>query len=87
MFRVALAQAMRRRARGLAVVLAIVMASVSFALLTSAVATSRLDVQGTVEEKILALQRRKLALVSELIATDEAVIKHLTREDIEELLG
>ena len=50
MFRVALAQAMRRRARGLAVVLAIVMASVSFALLTSAVATSRLDVQGTVEE-------------------------------------
>ncbi|MBD2723384.1 DEAD/DEAH box helicase [Hymenobacter armeniacus] len=43
--------------------------------------------QGTVEEKILALQRRKLALVSELIATDEAVIKHLTRADIEELLG
>jgi hypothetical protein len=43
--------------------------------------------QGTVEEKILALQRRKLALVSELIATDEAVIKSLTREDIEELLG
>ena len=43
--------------------------------------------QDTVEEKILALQRRKLALVSELIATDEAVMKHLTREDIEELLG
>ena len=33
-----------------------------------------------------ALSRRKLALVRELIATDEAVMKHLTREDIEELL-
>ncbi|MFD1467463.1 SNF2-related protein [Hymenobacter caeli] len=43
--------------------------------------------QHTVEEKILALQQRKLNLVSELIATDEAVIKTLTRADIEELLG
>ena len=49
--------------------------------------TYKFITQGTVEEKILALQRRKLALVSELIATDEAVIKNLTREDIEELLG
>jgi SNF2 family DNA or RNA helicase len=49
--------------------------------------TYKFITQGTVEEKILALQRRKLALVSELIATDEAVIKSLTREDIEELLG
>jgi hypothetical protein len=49
--------------------------------------TYKFITQGTVEEKILALQRRKLALVSELIATDEAVIKHLTRADIEELLG
>jgi SNF2 family DNA or RNA helicase len=43
--------------------------------------------QGTVEEKILALQKRKLQLVSDLITTDEAVIKSLTRADIEELLG
>jgi SNF2 family DNA or RNA helicase len=43
--------------------------------------------QNTVEEKILALQKRKLQLVSDLITTDEAVIKSLTREDIEELLG
>ena len=43
--------------------------------------------QGTVEEKILALQRRKLALVRELIAVDETVVKSLSREDIEELLG
>ncbi|WP_310398008.1 SNF2-related protein [Hymenobacter sp.] len=49
--------------------------------------TYKFITQSTVEEKILALQRRKLALVSELIATDEAVIKHLTRADIEELLG
>ena len=43
--------------------------------------------QNTVEEKILALQQRKLQLVSDLITTDEAVIKSLTRADIEELLG
>ena len=49
--------------------------------------TYKFITQDSVEEKILALQRRKLALVSELIATDEAVMKHLTREDIEELLG
>ena len=49
--------------------------------------TYKFITQGTVEEKILALQRRKLALVNELVATDEAVIKHLTRADIEELLG
>ncbi|MFC7666821.1 DEAD/DEAH box helicase [Hymenobacter humi] len=54
---------------------------------TRPVFTYKFITQGTVEEKILALQRHKLALVSELIATDEAVIKHLTRADIEELLG
>jgi len=43
--------------------------------------------QGTVEEKILALQERKKQLVSDLITTDEAVIKSLSRADIEELLG
>lgn len=49
MLLLALGQAIRRRARSLAVILAIVTASVSFALLTSAVATSRLQVQGTVD--------------------------------------
>jgi hypothetical protein len=49
--------------------------------------TYKFITQHTVEEKILALQRRKLALVNELIATDEAVMKHLTRADIEELLS
>lgn len=43
------AQVLRRRGRSLAVVAAIVVAAVSFSLLTSAVATSKLQVKGTVE--------------------------------------
>jgi len=43
--------------------------------------------KNTVEEKILALQNKKIQLVTELITTDEAIIKSLTKEDIEELLG
>ena len=50
MLGLAWSQALRRWTRSLAVVLAIVFAAVSFALLTSAVATSRLEVQGTVDE-------------------------------------
>jgi ABC-type antimicrobial peptide transport system permease subunit len=49
MFRLVWSQVMRRRGRSLAVVAAIVVAAVSFSLLTSAVATSRLQVQGRVE--------------------------------------
>ncbi|WP_303309737.1 hypothetical protein [Hymenobacter sp. BT730] len=41
----------------------------------------------TVEKKILALQNKKIQLVTDLISTDEAIIKSLTKEDIEELLG
>jgi len=43
--------------------------------------------KSTVEEKILALQNKKIQLVTDLITTDEAIIKSLTKEDIEELLG
>ncbi|RYU78627.1 DEAD/DEAH box helicase [Hymenobacter persicinus] len=43
--------------------------------------------KNTVEEKILALQNKKIQLVTDLITTDEAIIKSLTKEDIEELLG
>lgn len=50
MLRVAMAQVGRRRGRTLAVVAAILVASVSFSLLTAAVATSKLQVQGTVEQ-------------------------------------
>jgi superfamily II DNA or RNA helicase len=49
--------------------------------------TYKFITKGTVEEKILALQNRKIQLVSDLITTDEAIIKTLTKEDIEELLG
>ncbi|MFT2009736.1 SNF2-related protein [Pontibacter sp. 13R65] len=41
----------------------------------------------TVEEKILALQGRKIQLVTDLISTDETVMKSLTKEDIDNLLS
>lgn len=50
MLRIVWSQVIRRRGRSLAVVAAIVVAAVSFSLLTSAVATSRLQVKGKVEE-------------------------------------
>lgn len=49
MLRIVWSQVVRRRGRSLAVVAAIVVAAVSFSLLTSAVATSRLEVRGKVE--------------------------------------
>ena len=39
-------------------------------------------VRGTVEEKILELQERKKALVSELVAEDTGIFKELKRDDI-----
>lgn len=50
MFRIVAVQALRRRGRSLAVVAAIVVAAVSFSLLTSAVATSQLQIHGTVQQ-------------------------------------
>ena len=41
----------------------------------------------TVEEKILALQQRKLSLSRALITTEESFIKSLTADDIKEILG
>ncbi|WP_205501265.1 DEAD/DEAH box helicase [Rufibacter psychrotolerans] len=49
--------------------------------------TYKFITKNSVEEKILALQDKKLQMVSDLISTDEAVIKRLTREDIENLLS
>ena len=43
--------------------------------------------QGSVEEKILELQRKKENLVSQLISTDAGVFKHLTAEDIRGLFS
>jgi superfamily II DNA or RNA helicase len=41
----------------------------------------------TVEEKILALQRRKKSLASSLITTEESFFKSLSKDDIRELLS
>ncbi len=41
----------------------------------------------TVEEKIMALQERKMALAGELISTEESFIKSLSSEDISALLS
>ncbi|PST84936.1 helicase SNF2 [Pedobacter yulinensis] len=41
----------------------------------------------TVEEKILALQKRKKSLASALITTEESFIKSLTKDDIREILS
>lgn len=49
MVRIMFSQVLRRRGRSLAVVAAIVVAAVSFSLLSSAVATSQLQVKGTVQ--------------------------------------
>ncbi|MBB6609630.1 DEAD/DEAH box helicase family protein [Pontibacter sp. Tf4] len=49
--------------------------------------TYKFITKNSVEEKILALQNRKLQLVNDLISTDENVIKSLTKEDIDNLLS
>lgn len=41
----------------------------------------------TVEEKIMALQERKMALAGELISTEESFIKSLSKDDISALLA
>ncbi|WP_342646049.1 DEAD/DEAH box helicase [Mucilaginibacter sp. CSA2-8R] len=41
----------------------------------------------TVEEKILALQQRKLGVARSLITTEESFIKSLSADDIKEILG
>jgi SNF2 family DNA or RNA helicase len=42
--------------------------------------------RGSVEEKIMALQERKLALAGELISNEESFMKSLDNEDIRALL-
>lgn len=52
---------------------------------TRAVFSYKLITKGTVEEKILALQRRKRELAAGLLGTDEEVGKMLTESDVAEL--
>ncbi|WP_299758722.1 DEAD/DEAH box helicase [uncultured Pontibacter sp.] len=49
--------------------------------------TYKFITKDSVEEKILALQNRKIQLVTDLISTDETVIKSLTKDDIDNLLS
>ncbi|WP_026462469.1 DEAD/DEAH box helicase [Adhaeribacter aquaticus] len=49
--------------------------------------TYKFITKDSVEEKILALQNKKLQLVTDLISTDEAIMKNLTKDDIENLLS
>jgi SNF2 family DNA or RNA helicase len=49
--------------------------------------TYKFITRNTVEEKILQLQQRKLKLTSELITTEESIMKQLTREDIAQMLA
>ncbi len=42
--------------------------------------------KNTVEEKILRLQQKKIHLATELITTEESIVKSLQKEDIESLL-
>ncbi|MFA0961916.1 DEAD/DEAH box helicase [Roseivirga sp. BDSF3-8] len=48
--------------------------------------TYKFITKNSVEEKILALQQRKLQLATNLITTEESFVKNLTQEDIENLL-
>jgi SNF2 family DNA or RNA helicase len=54
---------------------------------TNKVFTYKFITKNTVEEKILALQQKKVRLASELINTEERFVKDLSREDIEMLLS
>ncbi|NBW38882.1 MAG: DEAD/DEAH box helicase, partial [Cytophagia bacterium] len=49
--------------------------------------TYKFITRNTVEEKILELQQRKLKLTTDLITTEESIMKQLTREDIVQMLS
>jgi len=49
--------------------------------------TYKFITRNTVEEKILALQKNKLRLASDLITTEESFVKKLSADDIGELLN
>ncbi|MEM8896341.1 MAG: C-terminal helicase domain-containing protein, partial [Bacteroidota bacterium] len=49
--------------------------------------TYKFIMKNTVEEKILKLQKSKLALAKNLISTEESFMKSLSKDDIASLLG
>ena len=46
----------------------------------------KLITRGTVEEKVLALQKRKQAVIDATIESDEKLVQSLIWEDVQELL-
>jgi SNF2 family DNA or RNA helicase len=54
---------------------------------TKPVIAYRLVARDTVEERILSLQDKKRALADSILAGDESLLRTLTREDLEALLG
>ncbi|MDR1323554.1 MAG: DEAD/DEAH box helicase, partial [Candidatus Margulisbacteria bacterium] len=54
---------------------------------TKEVFVYKLITKGTVEEKILALQKKKKSLIDAVITSDAAAEKKITREELEELLA
>lgn len=49
--------------------------------------TYKFITRNSVEEKILSLQQKKLRLTTELITTEESFMKHLTKDDIAQILA
>jgi SNF2 family DNA or RNA helicase len=47
----------------------------------------KLIARGTVEEKVLALQRHKQAVIQATVESDESVVQSLSWEEIQELLN
>ena len=47
----------------------------------------KLITRGTVEEKVLAMQRKKKAIIDATLTSDEGVMQNLTWDDIQELLS
>jgi SNF2 family DNA or RNA helicase len=54
---------------------------------TKEVFVYKLITKGTVEEKILALQKKKKSLIDAVITSDAAAEKKITKEELEELLA
>jgi SNF2 family DNA or RNA helicase len=46
----------------------------------------KLITKGTIEEKVLALQKKKKSIIDATLATDEGILESLTWEDVEDLL-
>jgi len=47
----------------------------------------KLITKGTIEEKVLALQKKKQAVIDATLTQDEQVMNKLTWDDVQELLG